>query len=140
MKKIISTLVFTAVFSAFTFAQEVPTTINSAAEEVKTEQIKVDKKAAKLKQEAEQTEAYKAASLTPEEVEKANEILVLANKKMYDIKKNESASAEEKEAAKKAITKDKTEALKKLMGDDKYKLYNDVRKKQKEAAKESKGE
>jgi hypothetical protein len=115
MKKIISTLVFTAVISTFTFAQEVPAAVKSAAKEESPEQTK-------------------------EEVDKAYALIASFNQKANELKKNELVSAEEKEAAKKTISKEKTEALKKLMGEDRYKLYNEVRKKQKEVAKEAKGE
>ena len=135
MKKIIFTALSIVVFSAVSNAQ---TAAVAAPAEQKAEMSKDEKKAKKLKSEAETKEAYTAAGLTEEQMAKCNEIASEAGKKSSAVKADGQKSEEEKKAATKAITDDKNAKLKDVMGADKYKLYSDTRKKQKEAAKEAK--
>jgi hypothetical protein len=135
MKKIIFTVLSIVVFSAVSNAQ---TAELAAPAEQKAEMSKDDKKAKKLKSEADTKEAYTAAGLTEEQMAKCNEITAESGKKSSAVRADGQKSEEERKAAGKLITDDKNAKLKDVMGADKYKLYNDARKKQKEAAKEAK--
>lgn len=117
--------------SSTTFAQTTDTTI------VKKELSKEEKAAQKAKSEADLMEAYQAAGLTEAQIASCKEAIADANKKTGEIKKNSELSDADKETAKKAIADQKTARLKEIMGEDAYKKYNAVRKKQKDASKVS---
>jgi hypothetical protein len=141
MKKIVFSVLSIVIFSAASNAQSAKLAApveQIASSEIKTEVSKEDKKAKKLKQEADTKEAYTAAGLTEEQIAKCNEITSESGKKSSEVKADGQKSDEEKKAAGKVITDEKNAKLKDVMGADKYKLYNDTRKKQREAAKEAK--
>ncbi len=134
MKKIVLSVVSIACFTAYSFAQ----TTAVAAPLAKPEMTKEEKMAMKAKNEKETSEALTGAGLSAEQIKAANDIMADASHKNKELKANDKLSAEEKGTAKKAINEDKNSKLKALMGDDKYKVYNGIRKKQKEANQEMK--
>ena len=137
MKKLMLTAATIACITAVSFAQTpVPA---PAAAPAHTEKTKEEKKAMKAKQEADLKEAYAAAGLSEEQIKSANAIAEETKNKYKALKGNDAITKEEKDAAKKTIYNEKSSKLKELMGSEKYKLYNGVIKKQKEAAKEEKG-
>ncbi len=129
MKKIVLSVVSIACFTAYSFAQ----TTTVAAPLAKPEMTKEEKMAMKAKNEKETSEALTGAGLSAEQIKAANDIMADASHKNKELKANDKLSEEEKGTAKKAINEDKNSKLKVLMGDDKYKVYNGIRKKQKEA-------
>lgn len=129
MKKIVLSVVSIACFTAFSFAQ----TTAAAAPLAKPEMTKEEKMAMKAKNEKDISEALTGAGLSADQIVAAHEIMLEAGKKNKELKANDKLSEEEKDTAKKAINDDKNSKLKALMGDDKYKVYNGIRKKQKEA-------
>ncbi len=137
MKKLVFTTLAIACFSAISFAQapakEVP-----AAAPARAEMSKEEKKAMRAKQESDVQEALMGAGLTPDQVKTANEILAESSKKSKELKDNATLTPEAKETAKKALGDEKNAKLKALMGDEKYKAYNAIKKKQKEAMKDAK--
>jgi hypothetical protein len=135
MKKLVTMMVCIACFSAIPFAQIPP---GPGAPPAKAEMTKEEKKAMKAKQESDIQEALTGAGLTEDQVKMAKEIMAESNKKSNEIKSNDKMTNEEKDAAKKVINEEKNNKLKELMGADKYKVYNEMRKKQKAAAEEAK--
>jgi len=129
MKKLVFTSLCVVFFSVMSFAQ----TPQVAAEPQTGSQIsKEDKKAMKAKKESDVQEALTGAGLTADEVKAANAIMAASSKKSKELKENDKLTVEEKDAAKKAINEDKNAKLKELMGADKHKTYNALKKKLKE--------
>ena len=136
MKKLIFTTITIASLCAVSFAQEAP--VAAPAARVKKDLSKEEKKAIKVKQEAETLEALKGAGLTAEEITSANEIMKASSIKSNEMRANDKLTAEEMEAAKKVIYKEKDQQLKTLMGEERYKAYKAIKTKQKEAAQQIK--
>lgn len=134
MKKLLFTTIVLAIFSAMSVAQTTSDAPAVAAAPVKVEMTKEEKAAMKAKQDSEYLAAFKGAGLTDEEIASAKAIMSEASKKSSELKKNDQLNDVEKEAAKKQISDEKNDKLKALMGKERYKLYTDIRKKQKEAA------
>ena len=140
MKKILFTGIAIAVFSAISIAQQTNadgTPVNPPPAPVpvaKVEISKEEKAAMKAKQDSALMEAFKGAGLTDVEIKSAKQIMAEASKKSSELKNNIGLGDVEREAAKKQISDEKNDKLKALMGEDKYKLYSEFRKKQKEAA------
>ncbi len=138
MKKILFTALSIACFSAMAVAQTNPAgndaPVKPATPPAKVEMSKEEKAGYKAKQEADLQEAFKGAGLSEEQIKGAKEIMAEASKKSNELKANDKLSDMEREAAKKLINDEKNGKLKALMGEDKYKMYSEIRKKQKEAA------
>lgn len=133
MKKIIlSTILSMTITAGFCQTTAVDTTGKAPA--AKKELSKEEKAALKAKQEAEVNEAYKQAELSDEQIAKVKAVVTDAGKKSTELKNNTSMSDADKVVAKNKINEEKNNALKEIMGEDKFKKYNAVRKKQKEAA------
>ncbi len=131
MKKTILSAVLLLTITT-SFSQSVDTTSKSAAP--KKELSKEEKAAMKAKQEAELNEALTQAGLTDEQIAKVKTTLSDAGKRSTELKNNSSMSDADKTAAKNKINDEKNAALKEIMGEEKYKKYSAIRKKQKEAA------
>jgi hypothetical protein len=95
---------------------------------------KEEKAAKKLKAENDLAEAIKKLGLTAEEGGSLKKILDDAGKANYDLKARTDLTEEQKAAEKKKITDDKNEKLKTLLGAEKYRQWNAIRKEQKEKA------
>ena len=126
MKKLFFTAVSILCFSAVSIAQE-----KEASALVPPQLSKEQKTEMKAREESNLAEAFKAAGLSEEQMTKAREIFAQSSKKMKEIKNNEKLPEEEKGTEKKKINEEKTAQLKAVMGDEKYKIYNETRKKQK---------
>jgi hypothetical protein len=103
-------------------------------EVAKKEIIMEEKVAIKAKKEADMAAAFKEVELTEDQITKYKEIQADANKKNKELAENTKLNDVEKEAAKKAISDIKNVQIKELLGTEKYKQFNSIRKKQKEAA------
>lgn len=109
----------------------------NAQEAVKAEKqqpTKEEKQKLKEKQEADMAVAFKEIGLTDEQVEKVKAVADEASKKNNEVRKNESLSDDQKKEQMKANNDEKNQKIKEIMGEDKYKQFNAIRKKQKEAA------
>lgn len=125
MKKIVS---FVIVFMLVTFCSL------AQAVDLPKDMTKEEKAAAKAKKELNQTTMFKELGLTEEQIKKFKEIQTEANKKSNELKDNSKLTVEEKEAAKKQINDTKNAALKEMLGEEKYKLFNEIKKRQKAEA------
>ncbi len=137
MKKLLLIVLGIGFFVSGTVAQtkpDVPELPVTPAAPVKVEMTKEEKAAMKAKQDSEYLAAYKGAGLTEEEIVSVKTIMAEASKKNSELKKNTNLNDVERETAKKLISDEKNNKLKELMGKERYKLYTDIRKKQKEAA------
>lgn len=101
-----------------------------------TEAAKIADKEAKAKAKAKQNEDIEAAikeiGLTQQVATQFKETMNLYGSKGTEIRKNSALSEEEKEKQLKANMDEKNEKLKALIGADKYKEFNKIRKAQKE--------
>lgn len=130
MKKIIAVLLFTGLFATVTNAQ----TTAPASATAKPEMSKEEKAKQKIKQEEEMAAALKEVGLSEDQIQQVKEVNTEAGKKSSEIKKDDSLSDEAKKEKNKEVNAEKTKKLKEIMGSEKFKQFNDIRKKQKEAA------
>jgi hypothetical protein len=131
MKKLIlacSMLVFAA---ANTQAQEKETARPEMSKEKKAELKKI--------KEEHLVSSFKDAGLTEDEIKRSQEVIENAMQKSNDLKADKTMTDEERKTKKDAINDEKNSKLKDIMG-EKYKTWNEIRKKQKSEEEEfSKG-
>ncbi len=124
MKKVL--IIFAVAMSLFTVAQ--------AQTEAKPAMSKEEKQMAKDKKEKDLKDAFKAAGTSSSEEKQVRAILDESNEKSSVIKKDASLSEEDKKAKLAVVYAERNEAMKALMGKDKYKAFKDEQKAQKEAS------
>lgn len=127
MKKTLLTVLSIVAITTFSQAQEV-----AAPQPAKL--TKEQKEAAKAKKEAELAEAFKSAGLTADEEKKAREVLDAIGEKSKAIKIDATLSEDARKAKLDELNKEKNDKLKEVMGETKFKAYQQAKKKQKEAA------
>ena len=130
MKKIFVTLLTIGVFTIAANAQQAA----SAEATAKPQMSKEEKAKQKQKQEEEMAAAYKEVGLTDEQIKQVKEANTEAAKKSAEVRKDATLSEEAKAEKLKAISTEKNNKIKEIMGKDKYKQFNEIRKKQKAAA------
>ncbi len=74
------------------------------------------------------------AGLTDQQIKEVKEVNADASTKGNAVKKDATLTDEAKKTKLKEISEEKNNKLKEIMGKEKYKLYSEARKKQKEAA------
>jgi hypothetical protein len=121
MKKI-----FIAMFCTIAFANLSVAQTNEAPTMSKEEKAKQ-----KAKQAEEMAAAYKAAGLSDEETTKIAVINDEANKKNAELRKDASLTDEARKEKIKSVNDEKMTKIKDLMGKDRYKMFSEMRKKQK---------
>lgn len=112
-------------------------TVVNAQEAVKADKAqptKEEKQKMKEKQEADMAAAFKEIGLSDEQIEKVKAVSAEASKKNGEVRKNETLSDDQKLEQIKANNDEKNQKIKEIMGEEKYKAFNAIRKKQKEAA------
>jgi len=95
---------------------------------------KEEKAAQKVKKEADLTAALNETGLTNAQQNEVRETIKEADEKSKEIKNDDDLTDDEKAAKKEEVTNAKNDKLKQIMGADKFKVWNAIRKKQKEAA------
>ncbi|HMO63233.1 MAG TPA: hypothetical protein PKC39_14205 [Ferruginibacter sp.] len=111
--------------SLFVFA------VTASAQDVAKVELSKEKKAElKKMKEANLSASFEEAGLTNEQIKQARTAMEDATDKSNDLKANKKMSDEEKAEKKKAINDEKNAKLKEIMG-DKYKPWNEIRKRQK---------
>jgi hypothetical protein len=111
--------------SLFVFA------VAAKAQDVAKVELSKEKKAElKKMKEANLTASFEEAGLTADQVKQARAAIEDATDKSNDLKANKKLSDEEKAEKKKEINDEKNAKLKEIMG-DKYKPWNEIRKRQK---------
>ena len=100
----------------------------------KPQLTKEEKQKMKEKQEADINAAFKEIGLTDEQIQQVKTVMDEASKKNNELRKNETLTDEQKKEQMKANNDEKNQRMKEIMGEDKYKQFNAIRKKQKEAA------
>ena len=131
MKKIFIALFITSVFTVTANAQQA---VATTTQEAKAPMSKEEKAKAKQQQEDQMNATFKEIGLTDEQVKQIKEVMTVASKKSSEIKKDASLTDDAKKESLKVISTEKNEKIKEIMGKEKYKQYNEIRKKQKEAA------
>ena len=129
MKKLIATTMFASVISIATFAQT-----PAQATKDKPKMSKEDKAKMKVKQEEEMNALLKETGLDESQKTKVLAVLADAKEKSGTLKKDASITEEDKKTQLKTINDDKNAKLKEIMGEEKYKHFNELKKKQKEAS------
>jgi len=114
--------------SIASYAQPATTPVQDKPKLSKEEKAKV-----KAKQEEEQTALLTEAGLDADQQKKVAETLAQAKDKAGVIKKNDAIAADDKTAQLKVINEEKNAKLKEIMGEEKWKHYNELKKKQKAA-------
>lgn len=115
------------VFAAFTNAQEAPTTNPK-------QPTKEEKQKMKEKQEADLAAAFKEIGLTDEEIQQVKDVMQKAGEKNAAARKNETLTDDQKQEQIKANNEEKNERIKQILGEERYKQFTEIRKKQKQAA------
>jgi len=93
---------------------------------------KEDKAKMKAQREQEVNDAIKELQLTDDQAAKVKDVLSDAAKRGSELKKDETLSEADKAAKKEEINNEKNDKLQQIMGADKYKQWNAIRKRQKE--------
>lgn len=124
MKKLFTIVCAMFVFVAFSNAQ---TTESKAP-------TKEEKQKMKEKQEADLAAAFKEIGLTEEQVQQVKAVMDAVSQKNKELRMDATLSDEDKQAKIKVNNEEKNQKIKSIMGDEKYKQFNAIKKKQKEAA------
>lgn len=132
MKKTVIVFVL-SIFCATAINAQTPATTAPAGQEAKPKMTKEEREKQKLKEEENFNAAVKELGLTETQAQQLKEINSEAKKKRADLKKEESLSEEDKKAKGKEISTEANNKIKELIGADKLKQYNEIKKKQKEA-------
>jgi len=122
MKKIIITALALSALTFTTYAQS----------ELNSKPTKEDKAAAKAKQEQQLNEALQQIGLNDDQAAQVKNALNEASQKSSALKKDTTLTDDEKAAKKSEIDTEKNDKLKQVMGADKYRQWNALRKKNKE--------
>ncbi len=101
-----------------------------AQDKPRVELTKEKKAALKKMKEEHLTASFKEADISDELEKQARGVMEAATEKSNALKTDKSLSDEERDARKKAINEEKNSKLKEILG-DKYKPWNEIRKKQK---------
>jgi Spy/CpxP family protein refolding chaperone len=129
MKKLFTVVCAMFVFVAVSSAQ----TTEAKATETKAP-TKEEKQKMKEKQEADLAAAFKEIGLTDEQVQQVKAVMDATNQKNKELRMDATLSDDDKKAKMKVNNDEKNEKIKSIMGDEKYKQFNAIKKKQKEAA------
>jgi Spy/CpxP family protein refolding chaperone len=122
MKKLIFTAIAISAFTIVTNAQTMPDNKSSNDE----------KAMMKAKFDEQLNENIKELGLTDEQGNQVKDVMKDASKRSSELKKDTSLNEEAKATKKEEINNEKNDKLKQIMGSEKYKQWNLIRKKQKE--------
>lgn len=126
MKKLLVTVFALGTLS---FAAQAQTSTAAAKPELtKEEKVKL-----KQKQEEQLTASFKEAGLSDDEIAKVSTIMQEGKKKRNDLKKNTALTEADREAQTKAAKDEEKAKCIEVLGKEKYKIWRDALKKQKEA-------
>ncbi len=125
MKKVFITLFMIGSFALVGNAQQM---VSAEAATDKPQLSKEEKQKQKEKKDADQIALYKAAGLNDEEVKKVMEINAEAGKKSAEVRKDPSLTEDQKKEKLEAITADKNAKTKEIMGKERGKKYNELKK------------
>ncbi len=131
MKKVFATFAFVGLFTSAINAQQATAASTDAA---KPQMSKEEKAKQKQKNDEDMAAAFKEAGLTEEQIKQVKDANVEATKKGNEVKKDATLTEEAKAEKLKEINKEKNDKVKAIMGEEKSKLFNAIRKKQKAAA------
>ena len=125
MKKVLIALFFLGSFGFAANAQQ--------ADAVKPKMTKEEKAQQKQKDDDNKAAAYKEVGLTADQIAKVTDANTEANKQNGEIRKDATLADDAKKAKLDEISKAKNEKIKEIMGADKYKQFNAIRKQQRQA-------
>lgn len=126
MKKLFFLFVACFVFAGIAAAQSMET--KSDNKPTKEEMQKI-----REKQEADLAAAFKEIGLTEEQVQQIKAAMQESNEKNKELRQNATLTDEEKRTKIKANNEEKNEKIKAIMGEEKYKQFNEIKKRQKAA-------
>jgi hypothetical protein len=125
MKKVFITLFMIGSFALVGNAQQM---VSAEAGTDKPQLSKEEKQKQKEKKDADQIALYKAAGLNDEEIKKVMEINAEAGKKSAEVRKDASLTEDQKKEKLEAIKADKNAQTKEIMGKERGKKYNELKK------------
>jgi hypothetical protein len=128
MKKVFLIACSIFVFATITNAQEAKTT------EAKAPQTKEEKQKMKEKQDADLAAAFKEIGLTEDQVKQVKTVMDEASEKNKAVRGDNSLNDDQKKEKMKANNDEKNEKIKAIMGEEKYRQFNAIKKKQRDAA------
>ena len=129
MKKLLTIVCAMFVFVAISNAQ----TTEAKATETKSP-TKEEKQKMKEKQEADLAAAFKEIGLTDEQVREIKDVMNNAAEKNKAVRTDGTLTDEQKKEKIAANNEEKNARMKVIMGEEKYKQFNDIKKKQKAAS------
>lgn len=124
MKKLFTVVCAMFLFVAFSNAQAIETKITT----------KEEKQRMKEKQEADLAVAFKEIGLSEEQVQQVKAVMEATNKKNKELRMDATLSDEDRKAKIQLNNEEKNAKIKSIMGDEKYKQFNEIKRKQKAAA------
>ena len=124
MKKLFTVVCAMFLFVAFSNAQAIETKITT----------KEEKQKMKEKQEADLAAAFKEIGLSEEQVQQVKAVMEAINKKNKELRMDATLSDEDRKAKIQLNNEEKNAKIKSIMGDEKYKQFNEIKRKQKAAA------
>jgi hypothetical protein len=133
MKKVFFIVCSLFVFAAVTNAQDAKPT------ETKAPQTKEEKQKMKEKQEADLAAAFKEIGLSEDQVKQVKTVMDEAGEKNKAVRADNTLNDDQKKEKMKANNDEKNEKIKAIMGEEKYKQFNAIKKKQKDAAQTTQG-
>ena len=124
MKKLVLLLVACFVFAGIAAAQTTETKADKPSKEDRQKKMRE-------KQEADLAAAFKELGLTEEQVQQVKAVMQETNEKNKTLRGDTALSDDDRKAKMKANNDEKNEKIKAIMGEEKYKQFNEIRKKQK---------
>jgi hypothetical protein len=118
---------FTVLFAMFVFAA----IGNAQTAETKVPATKEEKQKMKEKQEADLAAAFKEIGLTDEQIQQVKAVMDATNQKNKELRMDATLSDDDKKAKMKVNNDEKNEKIKSIMGEEKYKQFNAIKKRQK---------
>lgn len=126
MKKLLLLLTACFLFAGIAAAQATETKADKKPSKEEMQKMKE-------KQEADLAAAFKEIGLSEEQVQQIKAVMQESNEKSKAIRQDAAISNEDKRAKIQAINEEKNEKIKAIMGEEKFKQFNEIKKKQKAA-------
>ena len=132
MKKVLLIAIAAIGFSTFSNAQQIP-----AGAESRQPLTKEEREMRKIKTEADLVASFKEVGLDEGQQKAMREAMQNASAKSMELRKDATLDEESKKAKQKELNEARNAEFKKIMGDEKYSKWEEIRKAQREEAKKN---
>lgn len=126
MKKLVLLVLACFVFAGIAAAQAIETKADKKPSKEEMQKMKE-------KQEADLAAAFKELGLTEEQVQQVKAVMQESNEKNRAIRQDATLSDDDKKAKIKTNNDEKNDKIKAIMGEEKFKQFNEIKKRQKAA-------